>query len=271
MGFIFLAFLIFALNQGREWGWTSGAIIGCLIGFVVTFVLFLWWEWRDTNSAIDLGLFRNPAFGLSTLGISLLLFVGAGSRFLFPIHVQWFEGLSVQDAGFVLMAMAAGLAVTTLQAQRLARRFYVRDLCVAGLLIAAAGLSTFVFAGHQTPVWVFAVAMAVVGFGLGMHYPQTMRLAMQSVPEDNSIKAATAMSSVRSVAQLLGIVAFETVFSQIYLKPSDLHYGSSTNAESLSQMTTSFHLAFAIGVVLCLAALVPLLFLPRSETEMANL
>jgi hypothetical protein len=111
--------------------------------------------------------------------------------------------------------------------------------------------------------------MAVLGLGTGMYYPKTMRLAKQSMPDDLSIKASTVLSSVRSAAQLLGIVAFETIFSQVYVNPIRPYYGSDADATSISRMTDAFHVAFAVAVVLLLAALVPLLFLkdPNRETD----
>ena len=270
LGFVFLACLVVGFNQGREWGWTSPAILGCFVGCVIAFAAFIWWEIRSDHSAIDMSMFKRRVFCLSLSSIFFVLFVSAGAQFLFPIHTEWFKGLSVQDAGFLLMTMSAGLALSSLQSARFAERFHVRDVCVAGLVIAAGGVAVFAFGPQHLPFWIFGIAMAVFGFGIGMHYPQMMRLAMQSAPHEKSIEASTAMSSTRSIAQLLGIVAFETVFSQVYLKADSPHYGSTTNAQSITLMADAFMIAFSIGVVLCLAAIVPLVFLSRSGKQPAS-
>jgi EmrB/QacA subfamily drug resistance transporter len=268
LGFVFLSCLIVAVNQGKEWGWSSPVIIGCFAGFLITFAAFLWWEVRNDNSVINLSLFGHRIFGFSLISIFFILFASGGANFLFPIHTEWYKGLSVQNAGFVLMTMAVGLAISSLQAERLAKQFYDRDLCIAGLIIAAVSLTIYVFGRQATPLWVFALAMGAFGFGLGIHYPLMMRLAMQSVPTENSVQAATAMSSVRSAAQLLGIVVFESTFSEIYLIHGNPHCGSRVSARSIDQMSTGFSVTFAIGVALCLVAVIPILFLGRSEKEM---
>ena len=268
LGFVFLAFLVLAFNQGKEWGWASFGIVGCFVGCVVFFAAFIWWEVRSENSAIDLSLFRRRTFGLGLISIFLILFVSAGAQFLFPIHAEWFKGLSVQVTGILLMSTSAGLALSSLQSKRLATRFYIRDLCIAGLVVASLGVALYAFGTRHLPVWSFALALAIFGFGVGLHYPQLMRLAMQTTPEEKSIQASTAMSSIRSVAQLLGIVVFETVFSEVYLNPDNPNYGSSTSMESIDLMAAAFMIAFTIGLVLCLVAVIPLLFLARSEKEM---
>lgn len=267
LGFVFLACLVFAFNQGREWGWGSPVIVVCLVASVAVFVAFIWWEMRSDNSAIDLSLFGRRVFGLSLLTIFLILFVSAGAQFLFPIHAEWLLGLSVHHAGFLLMAMPAGLAISSLQSDRFSKHFHIRDLCMTGLFIAAIGIAIYAFGGQLLPVWIYAVALAVFGFGIGMHYPHMMRLAMQSTPLEKSVETSTAMSSLRSVSQLLGIVVFETLFSEVYLKPENPDYGSSTSAQSIELMNSAFMIAFTIGIVICLFAIVLLLFLSRSENE----
>jgi len=58
--------LLLGLVNGRDFGWTSPAIIGLLGAGLVLSVTFVWWESRAAEPILPLRLFRNRIFSVSS-------------------------------------------------------------------------------------------------------------------------------------------------------------------------------------------------------------
>jgi hypothetical protein len=58
---------------------------------------------------------------------------------------------------------------------------------------------------------------------------------------------------------MFGIVVFETVFSQRYLKPAMNGYGDPTTMQDFLQLSTAFQTVFWLAAATALIALVPCL------------
>lgn len=71
--------LVFALQEGgASFSWTSGAILGPLVGGIVAAAIFVGWEgWlrkRTVDTLLPLNLFHDPVITLAFLWIFTFLF-----------------------------------------------------------------------------------------------------------------------------------------------------------------------------------------------------
>ena len=84
-----LFMLVFALVRGNDVGWTSGGIVGLLVGAAVLLAVFVVAELRGRDPMLDLSLFRRPAMN----GVSLVAFTIAASIFSMFLYLT----LYIQD------------------------------------------------------------------------------------------------------------------------------------------------------------------------------
>ncbi|HMB78001.1 MAG TPA: MFS transporter [Kiloniellaceae bacterium] len=255
LSFFLLLGIVFSLNQGRELGWGSPPILAAF-GFAgLVAVSLLLWELRTAAPAFDLRLFRAPAFGFGNLGIFWFLQVTGGFLFLLPFALQWYRGMSPDQAGLLYLVHPLAMILASLLLARLATPAWARQFQIGGVLLMAGALALLAFSDHGTPLWVLVPALAAVGFGYGSYFPATQSQIMNGVPTAKSGQGAAANAVVRVMAQLLGIVLFETIFSQRYILPSAPSYGSTATPADLADMTAAFRLAFGTAAVIALAAL----------------
>jgi hypothetical protein len=131
----------YAADRGGEWGWTSLKLIGLLVLAVVLFVAFIVVEGRVRDPLIDLGLFRNPAFDLITIGGTIANIVYTVTFLSTTIYLQDGRGLSPIVAGVVFLAPSVAVALSGPIAGRLAGWQPVPLLIPAALLLGGSACS----------------------------------------------------------------------------------------------------------------------------------
>lgn len=84
--------LLLALNWGNsEYSWASATVIGLLCGSLSCFGIFVYWEWRQGDTAmVPLYLFKNRIIGSSYLTGSLQAGAIVEMTYFLPI---WFQAI----------------------------------------------------------------------------------------------------------------------------------------------------------------------------------
>ena len=127
--------LVITVNNPLGVGWVSPLIIGGIAGFVVLMGGFVAWELRIESPMLQLRMFRNRVFSMA-ISTRFLGFLGTtATRFLLPIFLISFRGLTEGVAGMVLFLAALGMGVAAQSSGRLADRFGERPFLIFGFVI----------------------------------------------------------------------------------------------------------------------------------------
>src|SRR5450830_1552180 len=132
--------LLLALSDGQQWGWTSPAIIGLLIAFVVLGAAFIVAERGSLQPMIDLALFRIRPFyaGLASVVVAFSgLFT---ATFLLPFLLEQGRGFSPIEAGLLLTPVPITMALVAPISGAASDRFGPRTLASAGMATMVLGL-----------------------------------------------------------------------------------------------------------------------------------
>lgn len=164
LGLALLA-LLYGMDVGADWGWTSPAIIGLFVLSAVLFVAFPFVEFRVKSPLLPPSLMQNREFLLS-LSMNGLLIPALFIAFLyFPQFMQKTMGWSVLAASFGMLPLMVLLSVGSALGGRLYAPVGPRRLLLAGYVLVALGSATMVF---FMPSWgYYALLPAMVLLGLG--------------------------------------------------------------------------------------------------------
>ncbi|QJY45990.1 MFS transporter [Pseudonocardia broussonetiae] len=161
---------------------------------------------------LDVTLFASPVLRLSALANATTMFALTGLLFFSAQHLLLVAGLDPLDAGLVLLPGFATTMVAGLVASRLARRFPLRVLVPAGLLLAAAG-----YLLAATPeVGLLAVAAVLVGAGIGLSETITNDAILAAVPADRAGSASAVSETAYEIGAVLGTAVLGSVLAAAY-------------------------------------------------------
>ena len=127
LSIIGLSALVYAIIEGPHHGWLSTASIVWFSGAAVVLVAFCFWELRNRHPMLDLHLFRNPRFSVSSGGITLVFFAMFGTFFLLAQYLQGVLDYSPLEAAVRLLPISFVMMFVAPQTPRLVGRLRGRQ------------------------------------------------------------------------------------------------------------------------------------------------
>jgi EmrB/QacA subfamily drug resistance transporter len=247
-----LMLAVYTIVGATDHGWGSlhtlglGAIaVALLVGFVLR-------QAHAANPLVPLRIFRSRIVSVANLVQALMVAGMFGMFFLGALYMQRVLGYDAIEVGLAFLPVA--LAIGALSAgvsAKLIMRFGARATLLPGLVAVAAGLVLF----QRAPVDADYVVdllpvMLLLGVGGGLAFPSLMTLAMSGATPADSGLASGLVNTTQQVGGALGLAVLATLSTT---RSGDLLADGSSTAHAL---TSGYHLAFAIGAGLVLAAIV---------------
>ncbi|MFI5755141.1 MFS transporter [Streptomyces sp. NPDC051569] len=267
-----LFLLIFALIEGPEFGWGSGAVIGSFIGAVVLMTIFYFAEKHQKNPMFDLALLRNGRFTGVSFAAASLAFTLLPLLVLLPTYFSAVEGYSALEAGAVLMFFTVPTLILPLLAPVLAKLFSVRAQLVTAMAMVAAGMAWLTVIAPHGGLGVIAGPLLLTGAGYGVTLAILDGAAVSSVELNRAGMAAGMFNAFRlsgdtAAAAVGASLLISVTSSQLIGKVADpqkvtdelnggIHTTSLVAAEAF---TSALHVVIWISAGLA-AVTVPLLF-----------
>ncbi|MEA2426444.1 MAG: hypothetical protein QOF37_72, partial [Thermoleophilaceae bacterium] len=207
-----LIVLVYALVKAQEFGWGSARTLGLValaIGLLAAFVEI---ERRSAHPLVRLGVFRIRTLAAAN-SVMLLVISGMFAMFFFAsIYVQEILGYSPIQAGLAFLPVTAGIMIGAGSAQGLVPRIGVRNVGLAGMTLAAAGL--LLLSGvptHGTYASDLLPALLLVSVGMGLTFVPLTLIATTGVDANDAGLASGLFNTSQQVGGALGLAVLSTL------------------------------------------------------------
>jgi len=296
-----LVLIVDAIIEAPSRGWASPVTRGELAGGLALLGAFGWWELRISRPLIDLRVFRSRAFSAAALSVTVIFFALFGSLFVLTQYLQLVHGYSPLSAGLRALPFALAMAAVSPVSPVLASRLGARVIIPAGIALMGAGLLDLSTAGVRTGYPALAVAVAVMGAGMGLVMAPASTTIMTTVPAHQAGAGSAINDTIREVGGALGIAVVGSLAAAVFRDKlgsalaaahaphpvSDVATGSIAAADAVgrqlggargAQLLGAAHSAFAdsmaagvrvAAAVALVAAIGTIFFLPRRRATPA--
>lgn len=202
-----LILVMYGAIQGPSAGWGSPLIVGAFVLGAVILVAFVFIERRAASPILDLSLFRNRAFTVTSIVtvISMFTFLGADystSMWLGPVQHQ-----SAIRVGLLFLLLQGPAFVLIPVISWLLNRFSAKWLLTAGILLMALG--SFLCTGLRvtdTALTPFLLPDALIGVGFALTMSSFTAVALNTVPLHLAGMASATTNMLRDLGFALGPV-----------------------------------------------------------------
>ncbi|MFL6129198.1 MAG: MFS transporter [Mycobacteriales bacterium] len=208
-----LVLLVLGILAADDNGWLMLGLLAA--GALVLAGFFLWVrreERAGTEPLLSTSLFRNRTsnLGLVTQHVQWLMLLGVS--FVVSAYLQVVRGYDAIETGVIFTAATVGLLLSSLGAERFARRRAQRTLILAGFVVTIAGIGVLLalVAGHPT-AWAFAPGLFLVGFGVGGMLTPSVNIVQSSFPEEEQGEISGLSRSVSNLGSSLGTAIAGTI------------------------------------------------------------
>jgi len=153
---------------------------------------------------------RTANLGLVTQNTQWLLLMG--TSFVVSAYLQVVRGYDAIQTGVIFTAATVGLLVSSLAAERLAKRWAQRTLIVAGFVVTIAGVGALLALVVGFPnAWAFAPGLLLIGLGLGLMLTPSVNVVQSSFGEDLQGEISGLSRSVSNLGSTLGTAIAGTI------------------------------------------------------------
>src|SRR5262249_15666612 len=142
---------------------------------------------------------RGASAATFMLGVALF-----GSLILLPLYYQVVRAQSPLDVGLLLVPQGVGAALAMPLAGWLTATHGARVVLPAGVVVAAAGTLAYTQVGAQTPYWLLAAALLIVGLGIRSTIMPCMAAAFQGPSREQTAGATSALNVIQRVSGAVG-------------------------------------------------------------------
>ena len=241
---------VYAILGVSEEGWISGRTLGLGAVSAALVTAFVLRQSRIATPLMPLRLFHSRNVVGANIVMAFLVAGMFSMFFLGALYLQRVLGYDPLEVGLAFLPSTLVMGTLSLRySERLNMRFGPRRTLIASLVFIGAGLLLFA----RTPVdgAYFADVLpptVLIGLGAGMGFPSLMMLSMSGATMEDSGLASGLINTTTQVGGAIGLAVLATLSTD--RTDTLLAEGKST----VEALNSGYHLAYAIGAVLVLAA-----------------
>jgi MFS family permease len=222
-----LFFVVLGILQSGTYGWfranqafTIGPIVLIPVGgispvwvFVGIGVLILGWFFLHIRSCERAGeepllatrLFGNRVANLGLLTQNIQWLILQGAFFVISVFLQAVRGYNAIQTGLSLTPAIIGVLLTSMIAERFAKRRSQSSLIRAGFIITTAGMILLLVLGSATSSILSSIpGLLLMGAGIGVMLTSSVNVVQSSFPEQDQGEISGLSRSVSNLGSSLG-------------------------------------------------------------------
>ncbi len=211
-----LVAIVDAIIEAPGRGWTSGATLAETAAGLAALAAFVWWELRIEHPLIDLRVFAVRAFSASAGAVTVIFFALFGSLFVLTQYLQLVHGYSPLAAGVRALPFAIAMGAASPVSPILAKRLGARVIIPAGMAMMGLGLLDLSTAGVHTAYLPIAIAIAIMGAGMGLVMAPASTTIMSTVPAHQAGAGSAINDTIREVGGALGVAIVGSLAAGVY-------------------------------------------------------
>jgi MFS family permease len=185
------------------------------VGAVFLIAFFLYIRSRERKGKeplLSTGLFKNRVSNLALATQNAQWLILLGTSFVVAVYLQTVRGYNPIETGAIFTAATVGVLVSSLAAERLAKRHAQRTLIVAGFLVTLAGIGALIgLVWAWSSVLAFVPGLLLIGLGVGVMLTPSVNVVQSSFPEELQGEISGLSRSVSNLGSTFGTAIAGTI------------------------------------------------------------
>jgi EmrB/QacA subfamily drug resistance transporter len=216
--------LLYTAWAGPDHGWTSTLGLTLLGAGLLLALLFVFVESRVSEPIIPLELFRDSVFSLSIVYTFITGFAMFGAMIFIPMYLQVVDGMSPTESGLALLPMVVGIFSTSISSgQLMSKTGRYKIFPILASVVIAFALYLLSRLDQTSPYWHAAIAMYVMGAGLGLQMQILVTVVQNAVDRRHMGSATSSVTFFRQMGGSFGTAVFGAIItSQVAVHLAEL-------------------------------------------------
>jgi MFS family permease len=208
-----LFFLVFAILQIGTHNTLSAISAAIGAAFLIWFFLYIRTRERAGKDVLlSTGLFKNRTSDLALVTQITQWLLLMGVSFVVAVFLQTVRGYNAIETGVIFTAATVGVLLSSLAAERLAKRRSQKTLIEAGFVVSLAGIGLLIgLVRAWSNVLAFVPGLFLIGVGLGVMLTPSVNVVQSSFPEEQQGEISGLSRSISNLGSSLGTAIAGTI------------------------------------------------------------
>ena len=220
LGGVFSALAIFGIVYGvteaPSVGLTDPMVALSLIGGILAVAAFIYWELRAKTPMLDMQLFKNRAFSISSLTLTLVFLAMSGVFFSMSQLMQLVMGYSPLEASLLTVPLMLPMMFFSPFVPNIVKKFGARITIAVGLTLTAIAFLIMSTWTKDMTYWDLAYTMIIMMVGISAAMTPGTNILMASVPRNRSGMGSAMNDTTRELGGALGVAVLGAILSATY-------------------------------------------------------
>jgi MFS family permease len=169
-------------------------------------------ERRGMEPLLSTSLFKNRTSNLALVTQNVQWLMLMGSSFVISVYLQVVRGHSAIETGLIFTAATAGILVSSLAAERLAKRHAQSTLIRTGFVVTLVGIALLLALVRETSgVLNFVPGLLFLGLGIGLMLTPSVNVVQSSFSEERQGEISGLSRSISNLGSSLGTAIAGTI------------------------------------------------------------
>jgi MFS family permease len=195
--------------------------------FLIIGVVFLLWfffyirsrERAGKEAILSSRLFKNRTCNLALVTQNIQWLLLMGTSFVVSVFLQTVRGYSAIKTGVIFTAATAGILVSSLLAERWAKKYRQKTLIVTGFAVTLVGIGVLlVLVISWSSIVAFVPGLLLIGIGLGGMLTPSVNVVQSSFPEKLQGEISGLSRSVSNLGSSFGTAIAGTIVVSLVAK-----------------------------------------------------
>ena len=169
-------------------------------------------ERKGKEPLLSSSLFKNRTCNLALVTQNIQWLVLMGTSFVVSVYLQTVREYSAIKTGVIFTAATVGLLISSLGAERFAKRRAQKTLIVWGFLLTLVGVALLIgLVVAWSSIVAFVPGLFLIGFGLGGMLTPSVNVVQSSFPEERQGEISGLSRSVSNLGSSFGTAVAGTI------------------------------------------------------------
>ncbi len=207
--------LLYGFSEVGTRGWGDPLVLGFLAVGIIVVGLFCHRQLHMTNPLLELRVFKNPTFTLSTILTAVAFMSMVGVEMVLPMYIQTIRGESAFHSGLLLFPGAIMMGIMSPITGRIFDRIGAKRLATTGLFLLLCGTFPLITLTADSPLLFVTVLYTVRMFGITMVTMPVTTAGMNALPHTLITHGTAVNNTIRQIAASIGTAIMVSVLAAV--------------------------------------------------------
>lgn len=210
--------VVYGVTEAPSKGLGDPMVLISLIGGALAVAAFIFWETRTKTPMLDMKLFKDRGFAISSLTLTLTFLAMSGVFFALSQLIQLIMGYTALESSLAMIPLMLPMMIVSPFIPNVVKKFGARNTVALGLTLVASAFVLMSFWTVDMTYWHLFGTMAVMMLGISAAMTPGTNILMASVPRNRSGMGSAMNDTTRELGGALGVAILGAILTSMYEK-----------------------------------------------------